>query len=168
MGATWIFTIVLTFIILMTAYLAISVNYAKAFKIKSYIVSEIEENEGYSGEVETNIRNYLTSQGYTAYGTCDPTITTNGVGTDWRRIATIDDAVPTGSDKHNACIYTRDIRTGNDDIDADRNYYRVVVFFKFDLPIVNFMTTFKIGGETSYVYNTAGNSYHVPPGYTPH
>ena len=31
-GATWIFTICLTFIILMTAYLAISVNYAKAFK----------------------------------------------------------------------------------------------------------------------------------------
>lgn len=157
MGATWIFVICLVFIILMTAYLAISVNYAKAFKIKSYIVSEIEENEGYDGNLEQQVRNYLTAQGYTAYGTCESTISSGGVGTDWRRIATIDDAVPTGSDKHNVCIYSRDVKTGNDDIDSKRSYYRVVVFFKFDLPIVNFLTTFKVGGETGYIYDTSSH-----------
>lgn len=161
-GATWIFTICLTFIILMTAYLAISVNYAKAFKIKSYIVSEIEENEGYDGNLEQQIRNYLTAQGYTAYGTCDSTITVGGASTDWKRIATIDDAVPTGSDQHNACIYTRTVQTGNDDIDAKRSYYRVVVFFKFDLPVVNFLTTFKVGGETGYIYDTSSNAHRNP------
>ncbi len=155
MGAAWIFTIVLTFIILMTAYLAISVNYAKAFKIKSHIVSEIEENEGYDGAIEQRVRKYLTAQGYTAYGTCDPTITVDGTPSDWRRIATIDDAVPVGSDKHNACIYSRIVDTGNDDIDATRSYYRVVVFFKFDLPVVNFLTTFKVSGETGYIYDTS-------------
>ena len=34
-GGTWILSIVMTFLMLFTAYLAVSVNYAKAFRVKT-------------------------------------------------------------------------------------------------------------------------------------
>jgi hypothetical protein len=36
-GGTWIFSIVIVFIVLFSSYLAISVNYSKAFKVKKVI-----------------------------------------------------------------------------------------------------------------------------------
>lgn len=148
-GAAWIFSICLTFIILFTAYLAISVNYAKAFRIKSHIISAIEEHEGYNDQssLDQEIVNYLVSQGYTASGKCEEL---EGWGT------------PHCVDQKNngtcgACIYHMDIDTGNDDICAKRSYYKVVTWFKFDLPIVNFLTTFKVSGDTRYIYDFANS-----------
>ena len=69
-GATWIFSICLTFIVIFTAYLAISVNYAKAFKIKNHIINMIEENEGFRDSSQQKIADYLVSQGYIARGEC--------------------------------------------------------------------------------------------------
>lgn len=147
-GATWIFAICLTFIILMTAYLAISVNYAKAFKIKSYIVSSIEENDGkgYTDNLGQEIETYLTAQGYGVKGTCPPL-------TSWNVRACLQ------QDSYGncgVCIYENPVDTKNDDIEAGREYYKVVAFFKFDLPIVNFLTTFQVSGETRYVYDMTG------------
>ena len=58
-GGTWLFTIVIVFIVLFSSYLAISVNYSKAFKVKNGIVDLIEQNEGLSSETQTQISNYL-------------------------------------------------------------------------------------------------------------
>lgn len=150
-GATWIFSICLTFIILFTAYLAISVNYAKAFRLKSHIVSVIEENDGYDSALGQEIEKYLTSQGYGTYGTCEQYITVEGDRTDWELQECLFDT-PDG--RCGACVYRRDVHTGNDDIDANRSYYRAITFFKFDLPIVNVvLPPFKVGGDTQYIYD---------------
>ncbi len=152
-GATWIFSICLTFIILFTAYLAISVNYAKAFRLKSHIVSEVEENDGFDGDLAVELDTYLTSQGYSTYNDCEPSVTVAGEATDW-------ELQPSGcigqrSDgKCKACIYKRIVHTGNDDIDAERAYYRAYTFFKFDLPVVNVvLPPFRIGGDSKYIYD---------------
>ena len=168
-GATWIFAICLTFIILFTAYLAISVNYAKAFRIKSTIVTTIEENEGYTDGVGQQIENYLISQGYAANGVCEQTITVddpradgaNGNTTDWTRRACL---MQTGDGRCGACIYQLMSGDGNtkisfnDDFDYPRTYYKVVAFFKFDLPVVNYFTTFKVSGDTRYIYDSSRNN----------
>ena len=157
MGATWIFTIVLTFIILMTAYLAISVNYAKAFKIKSYIVSSIEENngQGYTEDLGREIDTYLTAQGYAVKGSCPKYLKLDRDTSTWERI---DKIQPDNYDEEKCGIgiYRSPVSTANDDIEANRYYYRVVAFFKFDLPVVNFLTTFNVSGETRYVYDMTG------------
>lgn len=155
-GSAWIFSICLTFIILMTAYLAISVNYAKAFKIKNHIVSKIEENEGFNGNIEQSIEAYLTSEGYTAYDKCDDPIevsdSTYGtkVATGWENPVCI------GGDgtKCSACVYKLTIDSkANDEINAPRDYYKVVTFFRFDLPIVSYFMNFPVSGETRPIYD---------------
>ena len=155
-GATWIFSICLTFIILFTAYLAISVNYAKAFRIKSNIVSMIEENEGYSDDLETRIVNYLVSEGYTASGTCEPYIVTAaGDYSDWKLVKEIK-MYDTASTNSNACVYVR-TTDSFDDIGNCNSYYKVVAFFKFDLPIISYISTFKVGGETKLIHDFTNN-----------
>ena len=48
-GATWIFGIVIVFIVVFTGYLAFSVNYAKAFAMKDSIIDIIEKHNGPGG-----------------------------------------------------------------------------------------------------------------------
>lgn len=148
-GATWIFSICMTFIVLFTAYLAISVNYTKAFRLKSHIVNVIEENGTYS---EEEIRTYLVAQGYSARGMCNAISDKNGGSTDW----VLNDCIDGRSDGTcAACIYRMDITTQNDDIDAGKSYYKVVAFFKFDLPIVNIiLEPFKVSGDTKCIYES--------------
>lgn len=47
-GGSWLFTIVLTFIVLFSSFLAISINYSRAFSVKNEIISYIERNEGFT------------------------------------------------------------------------------------------------------------------------
>lgn len=159
-GATWIFSICLTFIVLFTAYLAISVNYAKAFRIKSNIVSQIEENEGYTDTLGKDIETYLTAQGYSAHGACPDTLETQDKdgakqGSAWQLKSCIANNAPAGS--CNVCVYRMETSTKADDICAKRAYYRVTTFFKFDLPVINYLTTFQVSGESRYIYDFAGS-----------
>ncbi len=166
-GATQIFAICMVLIVLFTGYLAISVNYAKAFRIKSSIVSQIEQNHGYNTTVTTpdgrvqsleeKIKTYLTAQGYTAYGTCPNTIDADGYTSEWQKVGHINDSAPSGKD--NVCIYRLTLPVqGNggystmlDDICTQKYYYKVITFFKFDIPIINTFLTFKVSGDTGYV-----------------
>lgn len=154
-GATSIFALCITFIMLFTAYLAISVNYSKAFRIKSNIVSMIEENGRYDGDVQKEIENYIIAQAYTASGKCPESnsLTDNNSDTvgNWGSATQINYTNPS-SDTSNVCIYRLEIKTNNDDIDANKVYYKVVTFFKFDLPIIGNITTFKIAGDTKLLY----------------
>lgn len=155
-GSAYIFAICLTFIILFTAYLAISVNYSKAFRIKSNIVSMIEENEGYSGGLEEKIVNYLVSEGYTASGKCEAFLgANNGYYDGWKLVKEIKISNYSTRDS-NACIYMRTSRT-SDDIARCNSYYKVIAFFKFNLPVINYFSAFKVGGETKLIHDFTAN-----------
>lgn len=170
-GATWVFSICLAFIILFTCYLAITINYAKAFRIKSHIVTLIEEYEGYPEEesnhenIVSDIKDYLFYQGYDATGSCDPYIPIDekpGEGWEILENEGIADSV-TG--KHSYCIYKRVSKNNNNKI-CDEKYYRVIVFFKFDLPILGLLTSFQASGETRLLYDFANGGCSVPaPNY---
>lgn len=158
-GSSYIFVICLVFIILFTGYIAISVNYNKAFITKDYLVSKIEDTPGGydDGALREDLETYLTSQGYTAQGTCPPYLKINDINekgrdTDWKRVGCLRE-VPGEEETCGACIYQKTIdSTAMDDIRADRSYYKVYTFFKFDLPVVNVLMNFKIGGTTKYVF----------------
>ena len=47
-GGTWIFQIVIFFILLFTGYMCMSINHSKAFNVKNTIIKEIERAEGVS------------------------------------------------------------------------------------------------------------------------
>lgn len=155
-GSAWIFSICLTFILLFTAYLAISVNYAKAFRIKNNIIDRIEENEGYTDSLEAGIENYLINEGYDAYGVCDPYVSVEGKKEDWVLEKCLgNDDVPTNM--CSVCLY-RSLAENqkNQEIRADRSYYRVVTFFRFELPAIKgIFPSFQVAGESRYIYDFA-------------
>lgn len=155
MGAAWIFSICLTFTILIVGYLAISINYARSFKMKSEAITKIEEHEGYTDEVGYDISNYILANGYTAYGNCENSITVQGYDDDWQLTACINDNVPAGSSQCNVCVYKR-ISSVEADMCAERTSYRVVTFFTFDLPIIKYFTSFQVSGESRYIYDFSG------------
>ena len=45
-GGTWLFGLVITFIVFFASFLAISINYSKAFNVKNNIVDLISKYEG--------------------------------------------------------------------------------------------------------------------------
>ena len=146
-GATGIFIIVVTFIILFTAYLSVSVNYAKAFKIKNHIISIIEENNVYNDSVEDQIKNYLIAQRYSAHGVIDE------VPDGWNKVGCVGQN-PTNDRDCMTTIFqvNRAYHNNYDPIcNGTKTYYKVVTYFNFVLPILNINIPFKVSGDTGTI-----------------
>lgn len=145
-GGTWLLGFVVLFIVLFSAYLAVSINYTKAFKVKNQIINIIEENEGYT-----------TSVGNVASKTNDQLKNSNKT-----------------EDK--IYYYIKDIGYATNKIDEDRcpddailfeggycvkrictmhgAYYKVTSFIKIELPLIWQSLTIPINGETKVLYYT--------------
>lgn len=158
-GSAWIFSICLTFIILFTCYLAISINYARAFRIKNHIIDKIEENEGYTEGLQQSIDEYLLAQGYDAHGVCDPYVSVEGKDEDWALEQCLRDDPEIPPNQCSVCLYRKVAKNQKDPvIKAPRSYYRVVTFFHFDLPVVkSFFPSFQVVGESRYIYDFANS-----------
>lgn len=154
-GATFLFNIVIFFVILFTAIMCLTINSSKAYGVKDEIVTIIEENiANNSGasvsetSVESDILNQisaiLTEKSYRTTSTCPDGYTSyDRTGTK----AFGDDA--------SFCIakYVTE--------DADNTYstgaictYSVIVFYKLDIPILSSVFNFEIKGETKTIYSS--------------
>lgn len=141
-GGTWLFTIVIVFIVLFSSYLAISVNYSKAFKVKNGIVDLIEQNEGLSSETQTLISNYLDKTGYFVYGECNSKAGEKGYESN------------SAGNNYKYCIVKTN--AANEELVAgstvEKAYYKVKVFFRLDLPVLGDIFTFPVTGQTKAIY----------------
>lgn len=63
-GGALTIQIILIFLILVNGYLAITVNYTKAFRVKNGIISIIERNEGVTEQAGKNIAELMRNAGY--------------------------------------------------------------------------------------------------------
>lgn len=144
-GGTWLFGLVITFIVFFASFLAVSVNYSKAFNVKNNVVDLISKYEGNNCNARNNIGSYLKDVGYLVTGDC------SGIGSVDGEIYTAYDL--NGNKVNNGrgyyCIAKEDTK---DATDINKSYYRVVVFFRVDLPIVGNLTTFRIKGETESIF----------------
>lgn len=130
-GGTWIFGIVVTFIVLFSSFLAISVNYSKAFHVKNEVVSIIEKYEGYNESSQEAIANYMSGYGYSVRGSCS----NRGEGYDGT------------NGKYRYCI---SCVTTNDTL--KKTYYTATVFFKLDLPVIGDIFTFPVSGGSKSIH----------------
>lgn len=154
-GGGWILTIVVLFIVLFSGYLAVSINYSKAFKVKNFILSTIERREGYTEYVgnakdletmgqagstvssdssaQTEIYAYLKAAGYYTTvidaGYCE----SNDLG----------ETIEGGFCLKHICA---DMGSGSG------NYYKVTTFLKIEFPLVDFVFKIPISGETKVIY----------------
>ena len=144
-GGTWLLGFVVLFIVLFSGYLAVSINYTKAFKVKNQIINLIEQNEGFrtssfgniasvsndqlsnSDRTEDNIYYYIKDIGYAT--TSIDSDKCSGYGTYY-----------TGG----YCV--RRVCTANG------VYYKVTSFIKFELPLIWTSFTVPIHGETKMIF----------------
>jgi hypothetical protein len=145
-GGTWIFSIVIVFIVLFSSYLALSINYSKAFKVKNGIINIIEKDEGISGTSTGEISTYLSNIGYNVYGSCDTSNGEKGYENSTGEFTT----------KYKYCVTTISPNT-NENNDLPKTYFKVTVFFRIDLPILGSIFVFPITGETKAIYYAKTN-----------
>lgn len=167
-GTTWIFSLVITFTLIFTAFLSLALVYSKAYKIKNEIVTIIEKYEGVTTNTKcttknckTNdisrygsiaiINNFLKNSGYNAKGACyssDPEIKMYGVK-DLDPNSSIE-RVQNNNKKNDYyyCIsYTKSSgRTCSVTFD-------VTVFYDFNLPVLGQIRRFSITGHTNEMYH---------------
>ena len=143
-GGTWLFGLVITFIVFFASFLAVSINYSKAFNVKNNIVDLIGKYEGNNNCTRKHISNYLSTVGYLVPGKCPTDDAYNYTGYDLNG-----NAVDPGK-KAYYCISNDS--NDNANVVLKKEFYRVVIFFRIDLPIVGDLTTFRIKGETESIY----------------
>ena len=136
--------IIIVFLTLVSGYLALNVNYTKAFRVKNKIISTIEEYEGNckiesTNECHLKIQDYMNSLGYNA-----PYLDIkNEEGWD----------CGTGAGYCIKEVPVNDISVGNADDTKKRSYFKVVTQINIDIPIVNRILPkiFEVRGDTKTI-----------------
>ena len=158
-GSYFLTTIVVTFIILFTVYLCLSININKAYKVKNEIINIIQKNNGFDEEALQQIQEYLALVGYRTGVNCSAGEKTSSVNK-WNGVQI------TGGirdDKGTFCIReVKSVESGGTEYTKaqfpENVYYQVKVFYSIDLPIVRQLFTFSIKGSTKKLYYPCTNN----------
>ncbi len=155
-GGTWLFGIVVTFIVFFTTYLSISTNYAKAFKVKDEILITIEHYKGVNQQSIGRINAYLRDIGYFSSGKCAGFEANEAAArknfTKWLGFSSNRTSLGSVNDA-NYCIRRSKFSSGDNDAGHPRSaYYQVVVFFRLDWPVVKSIFNIRIEGETAIIH----------------
>lgn len=140
-GGTWITQLVIVMMFVFVAFLALSINYSKAFRVKNQVISIIEKNEGIDNETIKMINNYLRNNNQVQTGKCPSGYYGVNLSSNTYELAN-------NSKKYSYCFAKISSKTLNF---SKRAYYDIKLFLKFNLPVVGDIYTFKIDGETKDV-----------------
>ena len=142
-GTTTTMKMALAFTLLFAAFLAIAITYNKAFKLKNETLTILEKYEGASDNSINIINNFLKNNGYNGKGKCK----SGEYG-----ITSLDNTtIESVSNNNKDYYYCLSYYCSNNTCKISNNnqiYYRVKIFFKFNLPFLGDITTFSVDGET--------------------
>lgn len=150
-GSTWIFMIVVTLILFFTAFVSLSTNYTRTYKIKDEIISIIASNKGVNSTTIKAINKELVDLGYNSTNKCP-----QDEGT-WYGFSRTNSSGTVSRDNANYCIKRNIViskcgdRTSGAIGHPPSSYYSVAVFFKIDLPILGDIFNVILQGETSTI-----------------
>ena len=133
-GSTWTFQLIIVFILIFACFLTLVMSYSRAYSIKNEALSITEKYEGISEESGAIINNFLKENGYKTTGNCP---------IDWWGASDLEgnfQKVETGK-KYYYCFH---------ELDSQKKtiYYELRFFYKFNLPVLGDITTFKVDGTT--------------------
>ena len=155
-GGVFSLQIILVFVLLINGYLAYSVNYTRAFRVKNQIINIVEENEGFKegGKASTQISELVKTAGYGLSSAQQQAVTNNNNKDGW---------YCSGQDGY--CIKCYD-NTGNNNITSDDATYRGVsysikTYVNMDIPVLNKVFAglpdfLSVKGDTKTVYAKDG------------
>ena len=168
----WLIGLVISFILIFSCYIAITVDYSKSFKMKNEILSILEKNKGFTnvagsdkaGKVSGNyvrsgvgslqaINLYLYASGYDAKGKCP--VGEADEGNFWYGITELSPDEGSVSkantdDKYYYCIAK--FHTGRVSNSYRSVYYKVRLFYKFEIPVLQDFFSVKVEGITDEIY----------------
>ncbi len=148
-GATFLFQIVIVFVLLFTGYLCLSINYARAFRVKDEVVNIVERNKGYVDVTQKEVAAYLKKVGYRTTGKCDNDIDDqNGPYTAYDA-----NGESQGTGNKGVFCMRKVVSNSGDDETPTRVYYQVQVFYRLDLPIFSDTFVFKASGDSYQIEN---------------
>ncbi len=153
-GGTWLFQIVIVFVLLFSGFMCLTINQSKAFNVKDRIIQTIQSYNGIDLSSQCNgtggalceIADYLIESAYRTRGDCKTASDNDGLnyyGFDYRGRTTTRDAA--------FCIAKVSVNDSNGELPSV-SYYRVIVFYQLDLPIFHDLFNFKIKGDTKTIY----------------
>ena len=157
-SGTWVFMLVTLFTLIFAAYIAATINYSKSFRVKNELLSMIEKNEGMTNNAVRLINTYLSQSGYQTVGYCKQQSDVVVYGA-----KTIDpDASPSvvfeKAQDNKKYYYCFSKYTGYHSYFKTRAYYKVNLFFRFDIPAIGALHTFDVEGQTSEIDATYDQS----------
>lgn len=141
--------IIVIFMIIINCYLAFSVNYTKAFRVKNEIRSIIEKNEGLTEAAQEQINDLMLKNKYKM----NPQFETWCSNNDYSVLRL---------DAGSFCYkYEKvDVSGTSNDLNTYKGvYYTVATFVNIDLPLVNNIlpmagNLFLVKGETALIYSS--------------
>ncbi|MCR5787486.1 MAG: hypothetical protein K6G37_00100 [Bacilli bacterium] len=143
-GSTWIYQLVIIFILIFVSFLTLSLTYSRAYKYKNEVLNIIEKNEGVTSKTIGTINSYLTYNSYSVKHSCP-------VGNKWYGVQTMESSNKVEETragvKYHYCLRKRYST-------KHKVYYELKMFFKFNLPVVENVGTFTIDGTTNDVFET--------------
>ncbi len=162
-GGTWIFQIVIFFVLLFTGYICLSINHSKAFNVKNEIVKAIEREKGVNLEnpmgdqAIKDIVDYLNKTSYRTTGDCKSLDITDKSGKVITHYIGYNREGKIVENNPSFCIAKQSVTTDKSEGDLpDASYYRIVVFYQLDLPIFRSIFQFRIKGDTKVMRYTNG------------
>ena len=147
------FKYILVFTILFCAFLALAITYNKVYRLKNESILIIEKYEGISKKSLNIINKYLFNNGYLTKGNCE----VDEFGVKDLNDPSYEKVIDSG-EKYYYCIsyYCKDdmickVGSTTDYPNGNAIYYKIKLFYKFDLPVLGDLMTFKITGETNEI-----------------
>ena len=130
-GGAFMIKLVLVFIVIYVSFMAVAINYAKAFRVKNQVINILEQSQ-YSAGNQIVINNVDTYLGDVNYNITNPACPANST------------IVPHGVCIENHC--TRGTSGANDDC-----YYTVTTFIHIDFPFFKVNMNLPVRGETKTI-----------------
>lgn len=161
-ASTWIYQLVIIFILMFVSFLVLSLTYSKNYKTKNEMISIIEKYEGVNVKSLQIINNYLSYNGYRVKGKCPS-------GENWRGIESLESTnlrKPESGKKYYYCINKKHQKADasstssrNATILKSKMYYQIKIFFKFNIPLLGEIYTFTVDGTTNDIFD--GNDLYT-------
>ena len=131
-GGAFLIKVMLIFLGIYVAFMAVALNYAKAFKVRNYIINVIEQYEGVSEEAYNTVNNYINGIGY------NPALDSQNLS-----------GQECLNEQYNRAYCIKQMYSD----DNRGTYYMVTTYMKFELPFFNLNISIPISGETRLVTN---------------
>ena len=146
-GQVFALQVILAFVLLINGYMAYSVNYTRAFRVKNQIVNIIEQYEGPTDEAMAKIGSYVDGMTYRV-----PQTLINS----FRNRYASNNGDGEVSCQDGWCYIAHDVRTTGGDGEMNGTYYSVVTFVNIDIPVINNLIGLgdflSVSGETRTIY----------------